>query len=161
MLAATDPGAITRGLAATLARIEAVRDKLSAPDLVARPDGGGWSANEILWHIRATADFHGKHIRRILEEDSPTWRHVSPRSEMKKARYDALPFAESLAGFRAQRIALVERLAALEPAAWQRFAIVRVPWMKENWRLTLHERVAGMVEHEHIHCAEMEQIVER
>lgn len=119
---------------------------------------GGWSPNEILWHIRATADVYGDHITRIMNEDDPRWRHVSPRARMKKARYDQLPFAESLAAFGKQRTDLLALLESIAPEGWQLVALVSVPHNQREWRLTLQERVWGMVNHEEIHCAQMEEV---
>ncbi len=105
-----EPAAIVRGLAETAARVEVVWRRLLAERLRVSPVAGGWSPNEILWHIRATTDVYGEQIGRILDEDQPRWRHVSPRAGMKKARYDQLPFAESFAAFAQQRADLVALL---------------------------------------------------
>jgi hypothetical protein len=152
------PADLLRGLAETAACASAIGEQLSAAKLKASPKPEGWSANEILWHIRATADVHGEHIDRILNEDEPRWRHVSPRARMKKSRYDELPFAESLAAFAQQRADLVALLKGVEPEAWQRVALVFVPYYKREWRLTLHAQVWAMVDHEEGHCAQMEQV---
>lgn len=120
------------------------------------PASGGWSPNEILWHIRAVADVYGEHVKRILDEEVPRWRHVSPRARMKKARYDQLPFAESYAAFARQRSDLLALLGSIPPEAWHRFAIVRVE--EREWRMTLQERVWGMAHHEEIHCAQLEEV---
>jgi hypothetical protein len=152
------PAALVRSLAETLARVKAVGQQLSAAQLTVSPVPKGWSPNEILWHIRATADVHGEHITRILDEDAPRWRHVSPRARMKKSRYDELPFAESLAAFAQQRTDLVARLKRIDPDAWQRVALVYVPYYRREWRLTLHTLVWGMSDHEEGHCAQMEKV---
>jgi hypothetical protein len=153
-----EPGELVRGLADTLARVEAVGRRLSAEQLVAAAEPGGWSPNEILWHMRATADVYGEHIARILEEDEPRWRHASPRARMKKTRYYELPFAESCAAFAQQRAELVALLGGIAPEAWQRVALVFVPYNKSEWRLTLHERVWGLADHEEGHCRQMEGV---
>jgi hypothetical protein len=151
-----EPSVLVRSLAETARRIEAVGRRLPAAQLTVSSTAGTWSPNEILWHIRATADVYGEHIDRILNEDEPRWRHVSPRARMKKARYDETPFAESFAAFERQRADLVALLGSLPAGAWQRFALVRVE--KRESPLTLHERVWGMANHEEIHCAQMEAI---
>jgi hypothetical protein len=153
-----EPTTLIRSLADTTARVEAVARGLTAAQLTCSPAPGGWSPNEILWHIRATADVYGEHITRIMNEDSPRWRHVSPRARMRKARYDRLPFAESFAAFTQQRAGLVALLETMRPEAWQRLALVRVAGRESEWRLTLHERVRGMANHEEIHCGEMESV---
>lgn len=153
-----EPAALVRSLAETTARVEAVGRRLSADQLRVSPVAGGWSPNEILWHIRATADVHGEHIRRILDEDEPRWRHVSPRARMKKARYDQLPFAESFAAFAQQRGDLVALLGSVGPEAWERVALVFVPYYKSEWRLSLQPLVWGMADHEEGHCRQMEAV---
>jgi uncharacterized damage-inducible protein DinB len=150
-----EPATFVRSLAETTARVEAVARRLSADQLRASPVPGGWSPNEILWHLRAQADVYGEHISRIIHEDQPRWRHVSPRARMKKARYDQLPFAESFAAFARQRTDLLALLESIGPEAWQRMALVRVG--EREWRLTLQERVWGMANHEEMHCAQMEE----
>lgn len=153
------PATLIRALAETAARVEAVGRQLSTAQLVASPAAGAWSPNEILWHIRATADVYGEQIVRILKEEQPRWRHVSPRARMKKVRYDEVPFADSVAVFARQRAELVALLESMELNAWERFALVRVDYKPdEDWRLTLQERVAGMVKHEQVHCTQMEQV---
>jgi uncharacterized damage-inducible protein DinB len=151
-----EPATLVRSLADTTTRVEAATRHLSPAQLKASPVPGGWSPNEILWHIRATADVYGEHIARILDEDQPHWRHVSPRARMKKARYDELAFVESFAAFTRQRTGLIARLGGLAPEAWQRLALVNVDG--REWRLTLHERVWGMAHHEEIHCAQVEEV---
>lgn len=157
MESTADPAILIRSLAETAARVEDAGRRLAPDQLIRSPAPGAWSANEILWHIRATADVYGEHIARILHEDTPGWRHVSPRARMRKARYDQSPFAESCAAFVRQRVELVALLEGIAPDAWQRFARVRVE--QKEWRLTLHERVRGMAHHEAIHCTQMENVV--
>jgi hypothetical protein len=153
---AAEPATLVRCLSETAARVEAVGKGLSAAQLLVSPAPGGWSPNQILWHLRAQADVYGEHISRILDEDTPRWRHVSPRARMKKARYDQLPFDQSFAAFARQRAGLVALLEGIPPEAWQRFALVRVE--QRESRLTLHERVRGMAMHEQIHCAQIEEV---
>jgi hypothetical protein len=148
------PEALVRALAETTTRTEAVTRRLSAVDLATGPGPGAWSPNEVLWHIRASADVYGEHVARILDEDTPVWRRVSPRARMKKSRYDQLPFAESFAAFAKQREALVALLGGVVPDAWQRFAIIHAG--QRASRLTLRERIRGMADHEDIHCAQTE-----
>ena len=148
---------LVRALAETTARVEAAARHLSAAQLRASPVPEGWSPNEILWHLRAQADVFGEHITRIVNEDTPRWRHVSPRARMKKARYDQLPFAESFAAFARQRSDLLALLGGIAPESWQRIALIRVG--ERESRLTLQERVWGMAKHEEIHCAQMEEVV--
>jgi len=151
-----EPATLVRSLAETTVRVETVARHLSAAQLTVSPAPGGWSPNEILWHLRAQADVYGEHIRRMVNEDTPRWRHVSPRARMKKARYDQMPFADSFAAFAQQRTDLLSLLGSIGPEAWQRIALVRVG--ERERRLTLHERVWGMASHEETHCIQMEDV---
>ena len=144
-------------LARTPVRIEAAAARLRAEQLPARPAEGAWSANEVLWHVRACADVYGEQVARIVEEDQPRWRHVSPRARMKRTRYDELPFADSFAAFRHQRIELVERLERLPGEAWKRFAFVRTE--KGEAPVSLLQRLSVMAQHEAIHCDQFEALV--
>jgi hypothetical protein len=156
------PSDIIRGLASTLDRIEAVSGALTAAQLRDSPDGTTWSPNQVLWHIRACADVHEEHIKRIINEHEPRWRHVSPRARMKKSRYDLLPFAESLAAFAQQRRDFVALLSGLAPEAWRRVALVKVAHRPgEDWRPSLHAHAWGMADHEAGHCRQMEEIAGR
>ena len=138
-------------------RIEAAATRLRAEQLPARPAEGAWSANEVLWHVRACADVYGEQVARIVEEDQPRWRHVSPRARMKRTRYDELPFADSFAAFRHQRIELVERLERLPGEAWKRFAFVRTE--KGEAPVSLLQRLSVMAQHEAVHCDQFEALV--
>jgi len=150
-----EPETLLQRLADTTARIDASVRHLSAAQLTVSPAPGGWSPNEILWHVRAAADVYGEHIRRILNEDAPRWRHVSPRARMKKSRYDQLPFAESFSAFEQQRTDLLALLRSVAPEAWERAALVRAGDRERP--LTLRARVWVMTSHEAVHCAQMEQ----
>jgi hypothetical protein len=154
-----EPQALVRALTETTRRIDAAARRLPVAQLAVSAAPDGWSPNEILWHLRATADVYGEQITRIVHEDAPRWRHVSPRARMKTARYDQVPCAESFAAFTQQRAELVSLLGSLPPEAWQRVALVKVDHKggRES-PLTLLERVRGMLNHEEIHCAQMEEV---
>lgn len=156
MDATADAATLVRSLAETPVRVEGAARRLPEAQLAVAPPAGGWSPNEILWHIRASADVYGEHIARILGEDTPRWRHVSPRARMKQSRYDELPFADSFAVFARQRSELVALLGSIAPEAWQRFALVRVE--RRETRLTLYERVRGMTQHERVHCDQVDEV---
>ena len=152
------PAEILRSLADVSERIEAVGKRLSAAKLKASPEPGAWSPNEILWHVRATADVHGERIARILDEDTPRWRHASPRARMKKVNYNQLPFAESFAAFKQQRADLIGRLKKLSPTAWDRAALVYVPYYKTEVRFAVRVLAWGMADHELGHCDQIEEV---
>jgi hypothetical protein len=76
--------------------------------------------NEILAHLRACSDVWGKSITRMLNEDNPTMRYVSPRTHMKKTNYAQQAFHDLLELFTHQRNALLEVLKALPTDDWLR-----------------------------------------
>jgi hypothetical protein len=87
------------------------------------PDANAWSAREIVAHLRACADVWGSSIDRMLAEDHPTIRYVSPRSWIRKTDYLQLSFRESLRAFAHRRAKLVETLNRLDASDWSRGAI--------------------------------------
>lgn len=88
------------------------------------PADGGWSPTEVLAHLRHCADVWGASIARVLDEDHPTIRAVSPRTYAQETTYGEEAFSASLEAFVAQRTALLARLEALSPPDWERAAHV-------------------------------------
>ncbi|MCB0091926.1 MAG: DinB family protein, partial [Caldilineaceae bacterium] len=68
-------------------RMTAASDKLTVAQLQGRPGSDEWSINDILAHLRACMDVWGKDIRTMLTEDNPRWRHLSPRTWLRKTNY--------------------------------------------------------------------------
>lgn len=93
-----------------------------ATQLHRAPAPGAWSARDILAHLRVCADVWGRSIERMLAEDHPTIRYVSPRGWIKKTTYLQQSFDDLLQDFTHERKDLVKRLSALDPAAWGRGA---------------------------------------
>jgi hypothetical protein len=106
--------------------------------------------------ILRSLDDVSERMARILDEDTPRWRHASPRARMKKVNYNQLPFAESFATFKQQRADLIARLEKL-PEAWERHALVYVPYYKTEVRFTVRVLAWGMADHEQGHCDQMEE----
>jgi hypothetical protein len=93
-------------------RVAALTAGLAPARLHTTPNHDGWSANDVLAHLRACADVWGNCIVAILAEDTPTLRAVNPRTWIKKTDYRELEFRLSLLSFATQRADL---LAVLEP----------------------------------------------
>ena len=66
----------------------------------------------------------GGNIERIIDEDVPKIRAVSPRGWSKRTDYQALEFGASMHAFAAQRDSLLGLLARLTVDGWQRTAQV-------------------------------------
>ena len=87
-----------------------------------KPEANAWSAQEIVAHLRACADVWGSSIDRMLAEDHPTIRYVSPRSWIRKTDYLQQNFRDSLRAFSHRRATLVETLSRLDARGWSRRA---------------------------------------
>lgn len=87
-----------------------------------QPAPEAWSARDILAHLQACAEVWGHSIDRMLTEDHPTIRYVSPRGWLKKTNYLQQSFDDLLQDFSVERRVLVRRLSALDPVAWARGA---------------------------------------
>lgn len=144
-------------LAATPQRIASASAGRTDAELHVGSDEKRWSANEILAHLRACMDVWGKDIRRMLTEETPRWRYLSPRTWMRKTDYAEQPFQESLAVFVTEREELLALLADLPLEDWSRAAIVNQNG-KERQQ-TVFTRVRQMAMHEVGHCEQIEELL--
>ncbi|MBE2224995.1 MAG: DinB family protein [Anaerolineae bacterium] len=85
---------------------------------------GGWSAVEVLAHLRSCADVWGNCITTILAEDRPTIRAVNPTRWIKGTDYPELAFQPSFHAFTVQRTELLTLLRSLTAEDWLRGATV-------------------------------------
>lgn len=128
---------------------------LTEAQLRQRPDEKEWSVNEVLAHLRGAADVQGRWIAKMLSEETPTIRYVSPRTGMRKGNYVAYAFEASLREFTRQRLALVKTLSALKNQGWTRSA--SFTGTSPGWTQTVLDVATGIVRHEESH---FEQIAE-
>jgi DinB family protein len=128
-------------------RIAALTAGVTPNQLRTIPNPDGWSANDVLAHVRACADVWGGCIAAMIAEDKPTLRAVNPRSWIKKTDYRELEFRPSLRSFAKQRADLLADLEPLPHRAWSRSAtvtgagavLVRTVHFYAQW-LATHER---------------------
>ena len=111
-------------LAATPPRIAALTAGLSPAQLHIPPTHEGWSANDVLAHLRACADVWGNCMAAIIAEDVPTLRAVNPLTWSKKTDYLELEFRPSLRSFATQRADLLAVLEPLPHEGWSGTATV-------------------------------------
>jgi uncharacterized damage-inducible protein DinB len=109
-------------LADTPRQIAKLARGCSERQLCRQPQANAWSAQEIVAHLRACAAVWGGSINRMLTEDQPTIRYVSPRGWIRKTDYLDQAFGESLRAFTREREALLGTLRDLEPIDWSRGA---------------------------------------
>jgi hypothetical protein len=103
---------VLAGLATGPDRIETVTSGVP-PDALLEPlESGGWSARDVVAHLRACQWTLGGYIGRILDEDHPTFRYESPRTTIRRTDFLTRPFSESLERLKTDRAALLPRLRA-------------------------------------------------
>jgi hypothetical protein len=140
------------------ARIEAATSGIPADDLIAPLEPGGWSARDILGHVRACDRTWGGYVARILDEDHPAFHAESPRSTIRRTDFLALPFGTSLEAFVDDRAQLVARLRGLDGAALARSATVTLPGRGEEER-SIAYYADRLAEHEREHLLHLERMM--
>ena len=113
-------------LPASVPRIAALTNGLGEDQLRALPEPGEWSVNDLIAHLRASQDVLGRNISRIVNEERPAWRRLSPREWQRKSGYNGSDFAPAFEAFAAARTELLPVLRAMGPADWERVAVVTV-----------------------------------
>jgi hypothetical protein len=101
-------------------RLDKATRGVQTAQLYLRSDEEPWSVSDILAHLRACSDVWGTSIMAMMTRDNPTQRYVSPRSSMKKPRYQEQEFDAALESFTQERQKLVKMLADLDEAGWAR-----------------------------------------
>ncbi len=145
-------------LAETPSRLAGLTRDCTAAQLGTPPEPGEWSVFEVLAHLRACADVWGRSIIRILAEDSPAFRDVSPRTWIHKTDYLDWTFDAALIAFTRQRAGLIAQLEPLDAGAWHRTANVT-----KSGKLRVESVLSyagGMADHELIHLEQIAHIVE-
>ena len=144
-------------LKTTPSRIASASHGLSDKELNWKPAADSWSANEILAHLRACSDVWGGSIMKILKQDNPTFRYVSPRTWIRKTNYIELEFNASFFAFRTQREDLIKTLRALPREGWSRRANVKAASkLHEETVLSYAQRLA---DHECGHCEQIDRVL--
>ncbi len=113
-------------LTATVPRLDALTDGVPKQRMYTVTDYG-WSVNDQLAHLRACHDVLGGNMLRIVREEHPAWKGMSPRTWQKQTDYFEWTFTPAFEAFRAQRAELLGVLEQLPSEAWERTATVRVP----------------------------------
>jgi len=137
-------------------RIEQIIAGLTAAELCESPGPDTWSANELLAHLRSCADVWGGYIRRLIDEDGPRFRAISPRGWVHRTDYRELEFEPSFRAFETQRVELLSLLEPLDPRDWSRSAqVTRSGKVVTETVLSFAERLAR---HEHHHLDQFARI---
>ena len=114
-------------LRTSVARLRELAD--AAPPRALEPAGYDeeWSLTAVLAHLRACDDVLGANMIRIVREDHPAWRGMSPRTWQRRSGYHESTFEPAFEAFATGRSALLEALEPLPADAWERTATVTVP----------------------------------
>jgi hypothetical protein len=145
-------------LGETVPRLTVLTEPLTPAQLRRPPEPGSWSVNEVLAHLRACHDVLGGNMLRILAEDSPTWKGMSPRAWLKKTDYPAWDFEPAFDAFAKQRAELMAVIEPLPPEAWERTAKV-TGMLGELYDYSTHYYGAWMAGHERAHLKKLPRII--
>ena len=108
----------------TVPSLAALTNDVSPAALHAPPKPGEWSVNDVLAHLRACSDVLGGNIVRIMTEDTPAVKALSPRTHMRRTDYPAWQFEPAFEAFNRQRSELLAVVQPLPTTAWERTAMV-------------------------------------
>ncbi len=144
-------------LAETPRCIAALTAGLGPAQLQAPPTHDGWSANEVLAHLRACADVWGNCIGAMIAQDRPTLRAVNPTTWIRKTDYLEQEFQPSLHAFATQRTDLLAVLEPLAPERWSRAA--EVTGAGRVLERTVLSYAQWLARHERPHVKQIERIV--
>jgi hypothetical protein len=151
------PDELTAMLAAHLPRLRAATLGVPADVLRTPPAPDPWSAVDVLAHLQECADVWGDSMRRILAEEQPRIRYVSPRSRIGKTEYRGLEFAALLERFVDARSDLLAILRPLPADGWERSGTVTRNGRTAPW--TLRDYVQRLATHEADHVGQVERLV--
>lgn len=115
-----------------------------------RPAADGWSALEVLAHLRASVDTVAPRVYQILARDAPPLPAVGERRLAETVGDEGWPAAESLGAFALRRAELVAALRRHVPAAF-----VRIGEHEPAGTVTLWRVVRGLVDHGAEHLAQL------
>jgi hypothetical protein len=144
-------------LATTVPRLEALIVGVPESHLYVVTDYG-WSVNDQLAHLRACHDVLGGNMLRIMREDHPAWKGMSPRTWQKRTDYFEWTFVPAWEAFRAQRAELLEVLEPLPQDSWERTATVTVP-PRTTYEYSARYYGDWMAAHERSHLKHMARII--
>ncbi|HET7168559.1 MAG TPA: DinB family protein [Candidatus Limnocylindrales bacterium] len=143
-------------LATSPGLIAAATAGLAAADLHTPFEPDGWSARDILAHVRACHRTWGAYIERILDEDRPVFRAESPRSTIDQTDFLEQRFKASLEDFTSDRDRLMARLRDVDERDFARTATVTLPGLGQQSR-SVRYYADRMASHEREHVRHIEQ----
>jgi hypothetical protein len=140
-------------IAATPARITQALSGWTEAQLCAAPAGSGWSAPEILAHLRASDDILAVRAFMILARDNPPLPSFDERRWAEVAGYTQADLHTSLETFKLRRAELVAMLRRAAPADWE-----RIGTHEERGPIALFDIIEHITKHEEEHCEQLEAL---
>lgn len=149
------------GIVEALALAESTPQRLAASSagyddarLNEPPAPDAWSPLQILNHLRACEEVWMHSLHGMLAHDTPRLQEIHPRKWIKTVNpYTAQPFSTGLQVFTLRREALLVTLWALSFHDWAREGRI------ERRTHNVFGHVWRMVQHEKVHCDEVEAIL--
>jgi DinB family protein len=142
-------------LESTPALLEEAAEGLSLHQASCKPEGGGFSFRENVWHL-ADLECEGfaTRIHRILAEDEPSLADFDGDRLARERRYNDRDLAEGLAAFREARARNVEALRRAARSDWKRRAQQEVVG-----RISLEDLPRQMAQHDAAHTREIAGLI--
>jgi len=140
-------------LAGFPSKVYAVVAPLSEEQLRWRPDGGEWSAKEVLCHLRDTAEVHGLRMQRIAVEDNPFLPSFDQEAYARDRKYQEDITPNVLLKYIEQRGEVLAFVRGLPQEAWSRSAT-----HEEDGAVTFQQIAERMVNHESEHLGQLRRL---
>lgn len=144
---------ILAALEQTPLTLERLAAECSEARLASAPQEGGWSAQEVLAHLRACADLWTQSIYSMLAEKDPVLPDINERKYARAARYAEVSVKSALADFRSQRANLLRVLKPLKPGDWERGAVIL------GRRHTVFTQARRLAKHEGEHAGQLDALL--
>ncbi len=121
-----------------------------------RPSADEWSILEVCCHLRDAADFEGRRIRRLVEEDRPTLEAYDPEVLAQERNYEGDDPHRVDIALRAFFGGLAYQLEGLSDEEWERRGT-----HPEVGAVTVRSRAEAEVEHARAHLEQIRAIREQ
>jgi hypothetical protein len=116
--------------------------------------GDGWSAHEVLVHLRASSEVLAPRVLHILVRDNPPLTAFDDRIWAEIGGYAAMAPDVLFARIAVPRYELIQILERLPAESWQRTGIHEV-----HGPITLERTVAFLIGHDEEHLAQLESLL--
>jgi hypothetical protein len=131
-----------------------VREHPNAEDW-SGPQDNGWTAHDVLVHMRASSEILTPRIYQTLVRDHPPLPGFDDRRWAEVANYASMSFSDLFARIAIPRYELIETLRRLSPADWQRTGL-----HEEHGEISIEAIASHIAGHDEEHLAQIEELLE-